>query len=56
MREVRVINELGQADTVSIPAERAARLREALSTDPRLAELAALMRADPGRACADRLC
>jgi len=29
-----------------LPAERAARLREALATDPRLAELAALMRAD----------
>jgi hypothetical protein len=29
-----------------IPAERAARLREALANDPRLAELAALMRAD----------
>lgn len=37
---------LALVEGISIPAERAAKVREALATDPRLAELAALMRAD----------
>ena len=37
---------LALIEGLSIPAERAARVREALGADPRLAELAALMRAD----------